>query len=54
MIKTDFFSIPHGLRHDSEDDWDDASAPPADYLERVQVGFDHRVVKKHLYLAILR
>jgi len=31
-------------KHDSEDDWDDASAPPADYLERVQgyemVSFD--------------
>ena len=26
------------FRHESEDDWEDASAPPADYLERVQVG----------------
>ena len=26
------------FRHESEDDWDDASAPPAEYLERVQVG----------------
>ena len=25
-------------RHESEDDWEDASAPPADYLERVQGG----------------
>ena len=37
------------LRHESEDDWEDASAPPADYLERVQVGAENGITKMRIW-----
>ena len=37
------------FRHESEDDWEDASAPPADYLERVQVGAENGITKMRIW-----
>ena len=37
------------FRHESEDDWEDASAPPADYLERVQVGAENGITKTRIW-----